>query len=63
LFFGFLFGWIGEKFESKKKQKGRRTDPMRKTKNKKKEKKENTPRGRAAQNLTLFKALFRFCLL
>jgi hypothetical protein len=43
LFFGFLFGWNREKFESGKNQKGRRTDPMRKTKKQKRK----THQGRA----------------
>ena len=45
MFFGFLFGWNGEKFERGKNQKGRITEPMRKTKKQKKEKEKNTPRG------------------
>jgi len=35
-----------EKIESRKNQKGRRTDPMRKTKKQKMKRKKNTPRAR-----------------
>ena len=46
-------GWNRTK-ESPKKQKGKRTDPMRKTKNKKKK---NTPRGRDGRFLGSNKAI------
>ena len=61
MFFRFLFGWNGEKIESRKKQKGMKS-PKKKTveKNKKTKKKkiERTPRGRGGRFLMLKKAVY-----